>query len=102
MRHLFHPEAASEFEEAVRFYKVRGRKLGPRLRREIRRTISLILRTPERWRMMDSEVRRCFVNVFPYSVLFTIEPDYILIIAIAHHRRAPGYWKQRLTTKPKV
>ena len=40
MRHEFHPEALFEFEEAVQFYKERGRTLGQRFAKEIRRTIT--------------------------------------------------------------
>lgn len=36
------------------------------------------------------------VRVFPYQVLYTIEADYILIVAIAHGKRQPGYWRHRL------
>ena len=101
MRYVFHPEAGSEFEDAVRYYKQRGHNLGQRLRLEVRRTVDRIVQTPERWRVLESDVRRCLVRVFPYSVLYAIEPEFILIIAIAHHKQAPGYWKHRLATRPK-
>ena len=83
-------------DEAVQFYKQRGRTLGKRLSHEVRTTIRKITATPERWRMLEDDVRRCLVRVFPYSVLYTIEDDYILIVAIAHGKRQPGYWRHRL------
>ena len=98
MRHEFHPEAVLEFEEAVQFYKQRGRNLGRRFAGEIRTTIAKIVATPECWRILERDVRRCLVRVFPYSVLYTIEADFILIVAIAHGKRRPGYWRHRLTT----
>lgn len=98
MRHEFHPEAVLEFEEAVQFYKGRGRTLGQRFAREIRTTIAGIVATPERSRVVEQDVRRCLVRVFPYAVLYTVEVDYILIVAIAHGKRRPGYWRHRLTT----
>lgn len=100
MRHEFHPEAALEFEEAVQFYKQRGRNLGQRFAHEVRITIRKIVATPDRWRVLEDDVRRCLVRVFPYSVLYTIESDYILIIAVAHGKREPGYWRHRLTKRP--
>ncbi len=100
MRHVFHPEAAAEFEEAVRFYRERGRRLGQRFAAEVRVAIRKILETPERWRVLEDDVRRCLVRVFPYLVIYTVEPDYILIIAVAHGSREPGYWRHRLGTKP--
>ena len=100
MRHVFHPEAADEFAEAVRFYKQRGRNLGKRFSSEVRINIRKIVETPERWRVLEEDVRRCLVRVFPYLVLYTVESDFILIIAVMHGRREPGYWKDRLQSKP--
>jgi toxin ParE1/3/4 len=100
VRHEFHPEAALEFEEAVRFYKERGRNLGKRLAQEIRATILKIVATPERWRVLEEDVRRCLVRVFPYSVLHSVKANYILIIAVAHAKRQPGYWRHRLSHRP--
>ena len=44
---------------------------------------------------LDDEVRRCMARKFPYGILYTIEQDYILILAIMHCSREPGYWKSR-------
>ena len=99
MRHEFHPEAVWEFQEAVQFFQQRGRKLGQRFAWEIRSTIAKIIPNPDRWCVVEQDVRRCLVRVFPYAVLYVIEADYILIVAIAHGKRRPGYWRNRLTTQ---
>ena len=70
MNHVFHPDAALEFEEAVRFYRARGRVLGDRFAAEVRFAIRRIIETPDRWHVMDADVRRCVVRVFPYSEPF--------------------------------
>jgi toxin ParE1/3/4 len=36
---------------------------------------------------------------FPYGILYTIEPDYILILAVMHCSRKPGYWKSRRSSQ---
>ena len=102
MNHVFHPEAAVEFEESVRFYQTRGRTLGDRFAAQVRKSIQTILKTPERWRIIEDEVRRCRVAIFPYAVLYSIEREFVLIIAIAHDKREPGYWKKRLLSKPEI
>jgi plasmid stabilization system protein ParE len=102
MMPVFHPEAAEEFEESVRFYRDRGRVLGDRFASEVRATIQKILGSPTRWRVLDEDVRLCLVRVFPYSVLYTVEADFILIIAVMHGKREPGYWKHRLASKPNL
>ena len=100
MKHAFHPEAAHEFEEAVRFYRQRGHPLGKRFAHELRVAIAKIETAHQRWMVLEQDVRRCLVRVFPYSVLYTIEAGYILIIAIAHKKRQPGYWRHRLSNRP--
>jgi toxin ParE1/3/4 len=69
MRHEFHPEAVLEFEEAVQFYKERGRKLGQRFAREIRATIVKIVTTPERWRVLEQDVHLCRTRETPPRLL---------------------------------
>ena len=96
MNPVFHPDAALEFEEAVRYYHARGRMLGDRFAAEVRFAIRRIVETPDCWRVLDEDVRRCLVRVFPYSVLYTIEPNFILIVAVMHAKRQPGYWRYRL------
>ncbi len=44
---------------------------------------------------MDEDVRRCMARRFPYGILYTIEQDYILILAVMHCSRQPGYRKSR-------
>ncbi len=100
MMHVFHPEAAIEFEESVQFYRHRGRTLGSRFASEVRAAIRKIMAEPSRWRVLEEDVRRCPVRVFPYAVLYTIEEDFILIIEVMHGKREPGYWKMRLESKP--
>ena len=63
--------------------------------------VSLVLdlpRTGERVRRMpvESPVRRVAVKRFPYQVFYLETPSEIRILAVAHDRRKPGYWKTRL------
>jgi plasmid stabilization system protein ParE len=96
MRYAFHPEARLEYREAAAFYDARRPGLGAAFTREIEGVIEQILENPERWRFIEQDVRRCLAHIFPYGVLYTIERDLILIIAVAHGSRMPGYWRERL------
>lgn len=96
MRYEFHPEALEEYEEAALYYGDRDPGLGLRFIEAIEQTIQRILEAPNRWRVIDEDVRRCLTRVFPYGVLYTVEPDFILIVAVIHCSREPGYWKQRV------
>ena len=92
----FHPEALQEFDEATRYYIERDTALALRFVEAVEDAIRRILEAPSAWRILDDDVRRCLTRVFPYGVLYTIESEFILIIAVMHSSREPGYWKRRI------
>lgn len=94
----FHPEALSEFEAAAQHFAERQPGLELRFISSIEATIQRICATPQSWRVLEGEVRRCLARIFPYAVLYSIEPDHVLILAVMHCSREPDYWKNRLTS----
>lgn len=96
MRHEFHPEALAEYEAAALYYAERDPAVGRRFVATVEDAIDRILEAPARWRILDEDVRRCLTRVFPYGVLYTIEPDFVLVVAVMHCSREPGYWKRRV------
>ena len=96
MRYEFQPEALAEFEEAARYLATRQSGLEIRFIQSVENAIARVLESPRAFRVFDGEVRRCLTHVFPYAVLYVIEPDYILILAVMHCHREPGYWRHRL------
>jgi hypothetical protein len=91
----FHPEARAEYREAAAFYESRQSGLGGKFTIEVEGAIHRILENPERFRILSGEVRTHRTNIFPYSVLYNIGSGFILIIAVMHLRRKPGYWQHR-------
>jgi toxin ParE1/3/4 len=55
-----------------------------------------ILRASRRWPKYLYGTRRVVLQRFPFSVVYLDNPDVITIIAVAHSRRKPGYWKGRV------
>jgi len=97
MTYDFHPEARTEYREAAAFYETRGSGLGAAFTIEVEAALSRIVENPESYRVIEDDVRRCLTHTFPYGLLYTIEGDRILIVAVMHLRRAPGYWRDRLS-----
>ena len=95
MKYEFHPEALDEYQDAGRYYAQRQPGLDLRFIISIEHAIASILEDPMRFRPFDEDVRRCLTRTFPYALLYTIESDVVLILAVAHCSREPGYWKQR-------
>lgn len=96
MKWDFHPEALEEYREAALYYAERDPALALKFLDTVEDAIRRIIESPERYRILDEDVRRCLTHVFPYAVLFTIESESILIVAVMHCSREPGYWKLRV------
>lgn len=96
MKYEFHPEALFEFQEAAIFYAEQQKGLEERFIAAVQSAVNHIVESPGSWRVMEADVRRFLTKVFPYAVLYTVEHDYILIIAVMHCYREPGYWRHRI------
>jgi len=95
MRVEFHPEALAELEAAALHYDSIRPGLGARFMDWVEEASQRIVESPRMWRLIDDDVRRCLTHVFPYGVLYVIAQEFILILAISHLARNPGYWKSR-------
>jgi toxin ParE1/3/4 len=96
MRYEFHSEALEEYRQAALWYAERESTLAQQFIASVEDAIGRVLDAPTRWRVIDEDVRRCLTRVFPYAVLYTIEADFLLIVAVMHCSREPGYWKLRI------
>ena len=95
MTFSFHPEAEKEFLEDINYYEDREGGLGYDFSIEVFATIQNIIIYPTAWPIIEEGVRRCLVHRFPYGVIYSIEQEEILILAVMHLHRHPGYWKNR-------
>ncbi len=99
MNYEFLPEARDEFWEAALYYESKEEGLGVRFRGEVAHVIERILADPNLWRERAGAYRRVNCPVFPYYVAYFIRRETILIAAVAHGHRKPGYWKKRMSRK---
>lgn len=96
MRLEFHPEALAEMKRAAVHDAGCQDGLGLRFVSSVEAALRQVAAAPGRGRIVEQDVRRCLTKVFPYAILYTAEADFILIIAVMHCHREPGYWHQRL------
>lgn len=90
--------AQLELEESFDYYEARREGLGTEFVREVYRAIQRILKHPRAWAKLSERTRRCRTSRFPYGIIYEVrdEENVILIVAIAHLSRKPGYWQDRL------
>ena len=90
-----HPEAIEESVAAERWYRERSGMAAAALVSEIDRAVDLIGEAPERWPRHILGTRRFVLRRFPYAIIFRAVSTGVEIVAVAHGRRRPGYWKSR-------
>jgi plasmid stabilization system protein ParE len=93
---VFLPEAEQEMFEAALYYQSQAPRLGVDFLSEVERAVKSIAKSPNTWPVIESGLRRRLVKRFPFGILYRIESEEIVIIAVAHLRRKPCYWKDRI------
>ncbi len=96
MNFTFHPEARSEFIEAIAYYEDCREGLGLAFSREVHATINRMVELPFAWALISENTRRCLTRRFPYGLIYEVIEDSILIIAVSQLNREPGYWEGRM------
>jgi toxin ParE1/3/4 len=93
-----HSEARKEYREAVEWYKNRSKRTAERFASAVDAVFDQLLLQPDFYGRYDDNFRAAILKNFPYIVVYHVEPSgRVLIIAVAHTSREPGYWKERLS-----
>ena len=90
-----HPAAAAETEAAYAWYMERSPPAAELFVAALEQAFHRISESPERWPRLRGSVRRYVLRRFPFSVVYQVRPDIIVVVAVAHHRRRPGFWFSR-------
>ena len=91
----FHPEAEAEFIAAARYYEDQAHNLGLDFVSAVETTYQRLATFAECGRPFGSRLRRALVPGFPYGLIYRAELNRVFIVAVAHVRRRPGYWRPR-------
>jgi plasmid stabilization system protein ParE len=98
VRYHFTEAARAEHLEQVAYYEERQRGLGLRYTVAFESSIERVCAHPDRFPALNAYgVRRLHLHGFPFSILYRIEHEEIEVLAVAAHRRKPGYWAARLS-----
>ena len=92
----FLEEALEEFLDQVAYYEDREIGLGERFRLEVQAATTLAATHPTLGSPWKLRTRRVFPKGFRFSVVYRIEPEELVVFAVAHFRRRPTYWRRRV------
>ena len=88
--------ARLELDDAVAWYDEQAAGLGRELLDEIDRAVRRAAAFPMSCPEIDPGVRRCLVARFPYGLIFGVDGETFVVVAVAHLHREPRYWAPRL------
>lgn len=95
IRHRYLPSAREELNEAAAFYEASVAGLGEAFLDDVERAIELISERPRIGASADRGFRKTILRRFPFSIIYVDLDEEILIVAVAHQRRRPGFWRGR-------
>ena len=90
-----HVAAEVEFSEAADFYDLKNPGLGNIFTDEVQRALDFISKFPDAAPIIRGKARRKPLVRFPYSLIYSVSPEEIRLLAVAHQKRRPFYWRGR-------
>ena len=88
--------AQKEVDDTVQWFNERAEGKGLEFLDELDRAIRRIRKFPLAAFEIETEIRRTLIARFPYSVVYGIDNETIVVIAVAHSHRKPDYWMDRI------
>ncbi|MES2299694.1 MAG: type II toxin-antitoxin system RelE/ParE family toxin [Pseudomonadota bacterium] len=95
MKSRFAPDAQLELLDAAHYYDDRQPGLGEQFLDEFGHAIDTLIHFPELGTPIDNTKRAYHLKRFPFRLIYAVRHDTLLVIAVAHTRHNPGYWKSR-------
>lgn len=93
-------EAASdEFLEAPGSYAAISHSLGADFLNEIEAALDRVRVFPKHGSRYLHGSRRALIRGFPFQMVYLIDVDVAIVVAVAHQHREPGYWSQRVSRR---
>ena len=92
----YHPKALAEAFRAANYYDRQRTGLGSEFFDEVDKTAGQLLADPLRSRTDEDGVRSWRLRRFPFRIYYAVDPNRIRVLAVAHLRRRPGYWRGRI------
>ena len=92
----FHPAAVRDAEEATTWYAQRSLRTAERFLDELDHLVELVAVAPGRFQPFDAGLRRAGFRRFPYYLVFRAGEARTEVLAVAHAKRRPGFWRGRV------
>ncbi|MEP6913329.1 MAG: type II toxin-antitoxin system RelE/ParE family toxin [bacterium] len=95
MRVKFHPAARAELREARRWYYERSPLSATAFAHVVDDAVAGIGKSPTQYPLAEHRTRKLVLQRFPFNIFYLSDSE-VVIVAVAHQKRRPGYWSSRL------
>jgi toxin ParE1/3/4 len=93
---LFHRLAAREYSSAQDWYRQRSTEVAKRFAAAVTQSVDRIVAHADSLPVLTGAYRYVRVPRFPYVLIFRyLDKDTVMVVAVAHTSRRPGYWRRR-------
>jgi len=92
----FHPQAEQEYLTALAWYRERSLIAATNFASAFGQAIARIKEASQRWPIYIADFRKYTLRQFPFGIVYQDFSSEIVVFAVAHGRRQPGYWRDRV------
>ena len=92
----FHPQAEQEYLTSLAWYRDRSLIAAGNFEGAFEQAVARIREAPLRWPIYFNNFRKYTLRQFPFSIVYQDFSSEIVVFAVAHGRRRPGYWRDRI------
>jgi toxin ParE1/3/4 len=93
----FHPEVTNDIKGSYLWYEDKLQGLGNRFLTELEDGYTAIQNFPDTWANFQYGFKRYILNKFPFSILYKVTEEKIVVVAVMHNSRKPNYWIDRIS-----
>lgn len=90
-----HPEALQEAQAAYLWYSAQSEAAGDSFMAELDRALDQVVEHPQTWPLYLHSTQRYILRRYPFFLVYRQKDEEVLVVAISHAKRRPGYWKRR-------
>jgi toxin ParE1/3/4 len=92
----FNEAACEEFDHAFEWYAERSHGAAIGFAAAVDEAIDRVLENPQRFAETYADCRYCLTKRYPFCIIYYVSPQGVHVVAVAHAKRSPDYWRNRL------
>ena len=90
-----HPAAEEELRNAYLWYLEADNRVAQAFTAEVDHAFEVVAEQPNRWPVLTESIRRYVFPRFPFTLVYREQSTYVEVVAVAHQKKRPGYWRNR-------